>query len=493
MSKIKFPLHYQIIVALILGAVFGVIFSVNQHKIDLSYKTSKGAVTHSVIEKWKTIEITYQDNKETYGREDQLKIIKSVKKKRGFDVKVYFQNGVERSFHNAYSIKKVQTPATIIKPIGELFIRLLSFLAIPLVLATLIAGAASLGDIKKLGRVGGRTLAFYLTTTAIAIIIGIVLTNVIRPGERINGQDKTRLNSLYEPETSNDSVENLNIDIISFVVNIVPKNPFNAIANGQMLQLIFFAVLFGMTLTLIEPKKSKMLIDFFEGAGDVMIKMVGIVMKFAPFGVFALIAVVIADFGFNIMITLFWYMATVIIGLFLHTAIVYSFILKTWGKFSIKEFYSKMRDAQLIAFSTSSSAATLPLTMEGCRKMGVPKDIASFVLPLGATINMDGTALLQGVAAVFIAQVYGMDLTIVQQITIVITAVMASIGTAPVPGVGIIMLVMVLESVGIPIEGIALIIGVDRILDMLRTITNITGDATVAVAVTQLEKRLIKE
>ncbi|MEI6089177.1 MAG: dicarboxylate/amino acid:cation symporter [bacterium] len=494
MTKFKFPLHYQIVVALVFGAIFGVIFSVNQHKLGVEYRGSKGTVYETTIENWKTVEITDNVKKEYFGKDDQLKIIKSLKAKSGYMVKVYYKNGSVRSFENVKSMTKVETPATMIKPIGDLFIRLLSFLAIPLVLATLIAGAASLGDIKKLGRVGGRTLAFYLITTAIAIIIGIILTNVIRPGERISRADKSRLCSIYEAAPkSADVTEDLNINVIDFIVQIVPKNPFQAIATGQMLQLIFFAVMFGMTLTFIDPKKSKMMIDFFEGAGDVMIKMVGIFMKFAPFGVFALIAVVIADFGFNIMFTLFLYMFTVVLGLFIHQSVVYSFILKVWGKYSVRDFYKHMRDAQLIAFSTSSSAATLPLTMDGCAKMGVPKDIASFVLPLGATINMDGTALLQGVAAVFIAQVYGMELSIVQQITIVFTAVLASIGTAPVPGVGIIMLVLVLESVGIPIEGIALIIGVDRILDMLRTITNISGDAAVAVAVTNLEKRLIRE
>jgi Na+/H+-dicarboxylate symporter len=283
------------------------------------------------------------------------------------------------------------------------------------------------------------------------------------------------------------------IDIVDFFVSIVPKNPIKAMAEGEMLQIVFFAVLFGITITFIEKTKADALIKFFDAVSDTMIKMVDFIMMIAPFGVFALISSTIAEFGFDIITTIIWYIVCVLLGLILHTIIVYSFLVKSMGKMSPMFFFKGMRNAQAIAFSTSSSAATLPVTFECVEEnLGVPKQISGFVLPLGATINMDGTALYQGVATVFIAQVYGMDLDLAQQITIVFTAVLASIGTAPVPGVGIIMLIMILQAVNVPPEGIALIIGVDRILDMSRTITNITGDAAVAVAVAGSEKVLGK-
>jgi Na+/H+-dicarboxylate symporter len=257
-----------------------------------------------------------------------------------------------------------------------------------------------------------------------------------------------------------------------------------------MLQIVFFAVMFGITLTFISRKKSKVVIKFFAGVSQTMIKMVDIIMKIAPYGVFALISATIAEFGFGIITTLIWYIVAVLLGLLIHTTLVYGSIVSFLGKMNPFTFFKGMRNAMAIGFSTSSSAATLPITFDCVENnLGVPKQISGFVLPLGATINMDGTALYQGVAAVFIAQVYGIDLNLTQQLTIVITAVLASIGTAPVPGVGIIMLVMILNAVHIPPEGIALIIGVDRILDMCRTITNVTGDASVAVAISGTESK----
>ena len=273
---------------------------------------------------------------------------------------------------------------------------------------------------------------------------------------------------------------------------MVPKNPFAALSNAEMLQIVFFAVLLGLVLSLIPKSKGEPVIKIFDGFSEAMIKMVDLIMLTAPIGVFALISATVGEFGFDILQTLFWYAATVLIGLVIHTFGVYALILKLFSKLKVSTFFKGMRKAQTIAFSTSSSAATLPVNMECCQEnLGVSKSITSFVLPLGATINMDGTALYQGVAAVFIAQVFGMDLNLVQQLTIVLTATLASIGTAPVPGVGIIMLIIVLKSVGIPEEGIALILGIDRILDMCRTITNITGDATVAVAVASSEGEIL--
>jgi Na+/H+-dicarboxylate symporter len=364
-------------------------------------------------------------------------------------------------------------------------------IAIPLVLASLTVGAASLGDIKKFARIGGKTIAFYLVTTAVAISIGLVIANVIQPGKQVDSVTKERMLSVYSEDVSGKIEQVADYDIINMIVNLVPRNPLKALADGEMLQIVFFALLLGVVLSLIQKDKAEPVLNFFNGLSDAMIKLVDIIMFIAPLGVFALISATVAEFGFNILQTLIWYMASVMLGLFIHTAGTYSLIIKLFSKLNVVSFFRGMRKAQAIAFSTSSSAATLPVNMECVEEnLGVSKSVTSFVLPLGATINMDGTALYQGVAAVFIAQVFGIELSFIQQLTIVLTATLASIGTAPVPGVGIIMLVIILKAVGIPEEGIALILGVDRILDMCRTVTNITGDAAVAVAIASSEKEI---
>lgn len=494
----KIPLHTQIVLALILGAVFGSIFSVDHYKLEISYLSkNKSFVTYE--DNWDIIR--FADNSDTasaitaqYGRDDQIQIIKYFKKlskKEKHNTALFvIKKDREHRYTNLINIESIETPATYIKPIGTIFIRLLSFLAIPLVIASLIIGAASLEDIKKLGRIGGKTFTIYIITTVLAITIGLLVANIMQPGNRLNEETTKRLMSEYQSDIEAKIDDELEVDIIDFFVNIVPRNPINAMADGNMLQIVFFAVLFGITLTFIEREKSLPVISFFEGVSSNMIKMVDFIMLIAPYGVFALIASTIAEFGFSIITTLIWYILAVLFGLFLHTTLVYGILVKSLGKMSPLFFFKGMRNAQAIGFSTSSSAATLPVTFECAEKnLGLPKQITGFVLPLGATINMDGTALYQGVAAVFIAQVYGLDLNITQQLTIVLTAVLASIGTAPVPGVGIIMLVMILQAVHIPPEGIALILGVDRILDMCRTITNVSGDAAVAVAVTGTESR----
>ncbi len=497
MKKVKVALHIQIILALIFGSIFGSIFSINPNKLKIEI-SKNNKETNKIIENWQFV---YFKNKSDsiiskFGNNEQLKIIGNFKKiseieRKNLEVEAYnFDNKLIFSESNLLAISKERTIAVMIKPIGDIFIRLLSFLAIPMVLATLIVGAASLEDIKKLGRIGTKTFAFYMLTTMIAIIIGLMVANIIQPGNLIDASSKERLLSTFQSETAERITKNVEIDIVDFVVNIVPKNPFAAIAEGNMLQIVFFAVIFGIMLTFIPREKSLHIINFFDGISDTMIKLVEYVMKLAPFGVFALISATVADFGFNILTTLIWYIFTVVLGLFLQTIIVYPFILKFFGKMSPIEFFKAMRTAIAIAFSTSSSAATLPVTMSCVENnLKIPKKIAGFVLPLGATINMDGTALYQGVATIFIAQVYGIDLGLTGQLTVILTAVLASIGTAPVPGVGIIMLVMILQSVHIPAEGIALIIGVDRILDMLRTIPNVCGDASIAVAINAGENK----
>lgn len=380
-----------------------------------------------------------------------------------------------------------------VRPVGTIFIRLITMVAAPLVLASLIVGASSISDPASLGRIGIKTLVLYLATTALAIMIGLGLAMVVRPGAGVPAEASAQLLANFSEEATSRVAGAENISFMQQLVNLVPTNPFAALASGDMLQIVVFALIVGVALSLIPAARAEPVTRFFDGFTDVLIKIVDLVMLLAPYGVFALVAAVTAEFGFGILSTLGWYALTVLVGLVLHTFSVYSLLIRlfTRGRMAIGRFFREMSAVQLLAFSTSSSAATLPFNMETVRdKLGVSERVTSFVLPLGATVNMDGTALYQGVAAVFIAQVYGLSLTMGDQLTIVLTATLASIGTAAVPGAGLVMLVIVLQSVGIPVEGIALILGVDRILDMCRTVVNITGDAAVAIAVAATEGEL---
>ena len=364
-------------------------------------------------------------------------------------------------------------------------------IAVPLVFVSLTVGAASLGDIKRFARIGGKTIAYYISTTAFAITIGLVLANIIQPGHRMSPDTKNRLLSVYEEDASSKLGDIQEYDFFGEIVKMVPKNPIGSMADGDMLQVVIFSIFLGLMLSLIDKEKSSLVIKFLDAITDALIKLVDMIMLIAPLGVFALIAATVSEFGFDILQTLIWYSIAVVLGLAIHTFGVYALIIKLFTKVKVSYFYKSIKRVQTIGFSTSSSAATLPVNIECCEEnLGVSKSIASFVLPLGATINMDGTALYQGVAAVFIAQVFGIELNLVQQLTVVFMAVLASIGTAPVPGVGIIMLVIILKAVNIPQEGIALILGVDRILDMCRTITNVTGDATGAVLIASSENEI---
>jgi Na+/H+-dicarboxylate symporter len=503
MKKIKMPkLHNQILIALILGSIFGSLFNVDSHLLEIKIKHDKKIQTITVKD-WETAHIISGSDTLAYSRISQLEIINNSKKiistNEKFSMVFYdcFYGEAQTKSDkkvisgNIISVAKEGTAATSIKWIGDIFIRLLNMIAVPLVLASLIVGAASLGDIKRFARIGTKTLAFYISTTIIAISIGLTLANLVKPGLMMNSITKERLLSVYSGDIVNTIDKDLGFNFSEFIVNIVPKNPFGAIAGSDMLQIVFFAVMFGMVLTMIQKEKAEPVINFFDGLSEVMIRAVDVVMIIAPLGVFALISSVIAQFGFDILQTLIGYSITVLVGLLIQGTIVYGGIVKFFTKIKLIDFFKALRRTQAIGFTTSSSAATLPVNMEVCQdSLGVSKRITSFVLPLGATINMDGTALYQGVASVFIAQVFGMDLNLGQQLTIVFTAVLASIGTAPVPGVGIIMLVIILKSVGIPEEGIALIIGVDRILDMCRTVINVTGDAAVTVAVASSENEI---
>ena len=387
-----------------------------------------------------------------------------------------------------------------ISPFGTIFLNLLKLIAVPLVVSSLITGVASLSDTKKLSRIGWKTIVLYISTTAVAVNIGLILVNVLEPGSYIPESYQESLSSEYVDKATSkqelaNSIQN-NRGPLQPLVDMVPSNMFSAASNNSnMLQIVFISIIFGIALIGIDRKFSQPVLAFLEGINQMIIKLVEMIMYFAPYGVFALIAKTISSVSGDIsqigsiLSALLFYMGVVVLGLFIHMGITYITILKMFTNMDLKHFFKSMAPVQLLAFSTSSSGATLPVTMKRCEKdLGVSEEISSFVLPLGATINMDGTALYQGVAAVFIAQAIGMDLTFANQFTIVATAVLASIGTAAVPGAGIIMLVIILEAINVPSEGIALILGVDRILDMIRTATNVTGDATIACAMDSLEK-----
>ena len=389
-----------------------------------------------------------------------------------------------------------------IAPFGKIFINLLKLIAVPLVLSSLITGVASLSDLKKLSRIGGKTITIYIVTTAISVTIGLVSVNLLKPGDTVPEDMKVKLQETYKSAASGkleaaDQIKERRP--LQPIVDMVPSNFFSSASNNRnMLQVVFVAIIIGIALIQIPKNKARPVLDFMEGINDLVIKLVDNIMLMAPIGVFALIADTITSVAgdnlnnvLELLSALGFYMLAVIIGLIIHMVFTYTAVLKIFSNMSLKKFYQGIAPAQLLAFSTSSSAATLPVTMERCEdELGVSEEVSSFVLPLGATINMDGTALYQAVAAVFIAQTLGMDLTLGAQLTIVLTAVLASIGTAAVPGAGIIMLIIILEAIGVPSAGIALILGVDRILDMMRTVTNVTGDASVAVAVASSEGQI---
>lgn len=389
-----------------------------------------------------------------------------------------------------------------IKPVGTIFINSLKMIAVPLVFASLIVGVSNLGDISKLSRIGGKTIFTYLMTTVVAISIGLILVNIFAPGKSLPQETRESLMTLYEGDAGSrlgQAAELQKQSPLQPLVDIVPQNVFQAATdNGAMLQVVFFAIIVGVSLLKIQKSKAEPVIAFFDGMNDVIIQIVNYIMLIAPYGVFALMASLIVEIAgdnpesaFQLLLALLKYSLVVVAGLFTMILVVYPSILMSFTKVKYKDFFKAIRPAQLLAFSTSSSSATLPVTMKQVEEeLGVSEEISSFVLPLGATVNMDGTSLYQGVAAVFIAQALGMDLTLTQQLMIVLTATLASIGSAGVPGAGLIMLIIVLESIGVPAAGIALIIAPDRILDMFRTVVNVTGDATVCTIVASTEGEL---
>lgn len=493
------PLHHKILAALVLGAVFGAIFNVSKYELLVTTRGERGKLESVEIRHWQTIEFAGKDSMAltSFGPEDQLKILRYFRSldKEDREATVMRVLGDEREgggsstewrvLKGIASVEKVKTIAVLIKPVGNIFIRLLMFISIPLVLASLIVGAASLGDIRRVGRLGGKTVIAYMITITSAITIGLTMVNVMQPGKQLAPEAQEKLMAEFQTDIKSEIPP---VDLVDMLVNIVATNPIRAAADGEMLQIVFFALMIGVSLTLVPSEKARPVINFFDGLSDTMIKMVGMIMTIAPYGVFALIAATVGEFGFDILETLLWYTVTLIIALTLHTFGFLGLAVRFLSGIKYGKFFSGIKDAMLVAFTTSSSGATLPVNMRVCEdNLGVPKKITSFVLPLGATINMDGTSMYQAVAAVFIAQVYGFDLNLAEQLTILFTAILASIGTAPVPGVGIIMLIIVLRSVNIPEEGIALILGIDRFLDMCRTVPNIVGDAAVATVIAKQE------
>jgi Na+/H+-dicarboxylate symporter len=432
-----------------------------------------------------------------------------------------------------------------IDPFGMIFIRLLKFIAVPLVLFSIIGGVSGLRDVSKLGRLGWKTLLAYMTTTLLAVGIGLTLVNIVKPGTHIDEEQRIKnrlsyevwlqendigatqdgLNFLSDPkyaaylseaQAADQVISSPKLDLekkmktvavqkesspLKFIVEMVPDNIFASLSgNGLMLQVIFFAIFFGITLVLIPEEASAPIINLVNGMNSIFLKMVDLVMKAAPFFVFCLLAGVVAKMAdspqevFEIFIGLGSYSLTLFSGLFLLTFVVYPLIVKSLvSKMSFKDFFKNISPAQFLAFSTSSSAATLPVTMECVEEnVGVPKSISSFVLPIGATVNMDGTSMFEGVAVVFLAQLHFIDLTIAQQLTIVFTAAAASIGSAAVPSAGLIMMIMVLQSVGLNPAWVAIIFPVDRILDMCRTVVNVTGDMVVSTLIAKSEGELEK-
>ncbi len=361
--------------------------------------------------------------------------------------------------------------------IGQIFINSLKMLVVPLVFISLVCGTAALGDINKLGRLGGKALLFYLGTTALAITLALSLAIIIAPGEGFERPPTTA--QTFTPKESPSIAET--------IINLVPDNPIKAMAEGQMLPLIFFSLLFGIAIVMA-GESGKRIEAQFNDYNAIMMQLVVILMKFAPVGIFCLIAKTFALQGFDVIKPLLSYFLVVASVLAIHVFVNYTLLLKLLTGLSPWTFLKKMREVQVFAFSTSSSNATIPINIENTeKKIGVDNSVASFIIPLGATINMDGTAIMQGVATVFIANAFGIDLTASDYLAVILTATLASIGTAGVPGVGLIMLAMVLNQVGLPVEGIALIIGVDRLLDMMRTAVNVTGDAAAAVIIAKSE------
>lgn len=395
----------------------------------------------------------------------------------------------------AIHYRLVEFTAMYVKPYGSIFISLLKAIAVPLVFVSLVKGISSLSDMSRLSRLSIRTIILYMSTTVIAISFGLLLVNIVNPGNTFSQEKKQELREKFKKEAESKAEDAKKVNDrppLQFLLDFIPDNMIKAAGyNSKMLQIIFIAIIFGIAMIMLPDKDVLGFKNFIDSLNEIILKVIDIIMLYAPIGVFALISSLLVEFGGNnlsdaldLFLALGSYSLTVIVGLMLMLFFIYPSLIFIFTKVKPSHYLKAVFPIQMVAFSTSSSAATLPVTMENCEKnLGISKEVSSFVLPIGATINMDGTGLYQSVSAVFIAQVFGYELNLSQQLNIILTATLASIGTAGFPGAGIVMLVIVLNAIGIATEGIALIFAVERILDMFRTVVNVTGDAAVAVIV----------
>jgi Na+/H+-dicarboxylate symporter len=368
--------------------------------------------------------------------------------------------------------------ATFVQPLGDLFLRLIKFIIVPLILATIVVGVTSAGDLKKLGRLGGKTIIFYLATSFLAVAIGLTVASILSPGTGVDVQ----LNEENIPSGETQSV-------VDTLLNIVPTNPIESLATANVLQIIFFAIFLGLGITMVGEKAAPVQ-RFFDGLAEIMYKITSVVMTLVPLGIFGLLAPIVGQYGLDVLMPLMKLILAVLIACLIQVLVVYSIALKSLGKMSPMHFFKGILPAATVAFTTCSSSGTLPVTMKNTQEnLGVSKETSSFVLPLGATINMDGTAIYQGIAVLFTAQYFGQSLSFSQLIIVALVATLASIGAAGVPGAGMVMLTMTLAAVNLPLEAIALIAGIDRILDMMRTSVNIMGDAAASVVIERSERK----
>lgn len=414
-------------------------------------------------------------------------ILEKIKKKKSLTFKILFALFLGISFgliSNLFLPQNINNSLSkwFLVPMGNVFLRGIKMLVVPLVLFSIICGAASVGDVKKLGRVGGKIFIYYIITTAFATTIALFMANILKPGVGVKLKASKEIVKTASPPF-----------IMDMLINMIPSNPIEAMVKGDMLQIIVFALIFGISITLVGDK-AKNLLNIFEEVNNVLLKMIDVIMIVAPLGVFALISNVIMTQGLKVLIPLMKYVLVAVLVMIIQIFFIYGGMLKFIGKLNPVNFFKKFWPVMIFALSTSSSNATIPMNLETCeRKFGVDKSVASFTIPLGATINMDGTAIMQGVAALFIAQMYGINVTFNQQITIILIATLASIGTSGVPSAGVVMLSMVLQQIGLSLEGVGLVLSVDRIVDMVRTTVNITGDAVGTLIVANSEKELEKE
>lgn len=474
--KIKLALHWQILIAIILAVIFGLLNPTeNKFTLKTYEKFSKNAYKHNYEQSQiNKLQVLINDNS-TSGKEFIKKIEGLLNEKLNEKQKSY-----------VLSASKYNPNLGYVSWMGDLFMRALKMIIVPLILTSIISGVANIGSAENLGRLGLKTLLYYLSTSTLAILAGLFFVNIINPGTA---------STITLPDNS-DLIPIGTTSFADTLMNIIPTNIFKAFAEQQMLSVIFFSILFGFFITKVNNKSRIFLTNFFNSAFEVMMKITMFIIIFTPFGVFGMIAKTISEQAGQLpelMQSMGLYSLSVLAGLFFHAFIVLPLLLKYIGKSSAWKHFKNMRSALLTAFSTSSSGATLSLTMESTRnKSGVSNKISGFTLPLGATVNMDGTALYEAVAAIFIAQVYGYDLTFVEQVVVVVTALLASIGAAGIPMAGMVMLSVVLSAVGLPLEGIGLIIAVDRILDMFRTSINVWSDSCGAVIIAKSEGETLK-